>query len=362
MINDSTDNQAAEEGNQGSSPPQQEQKKSYKVVVEQIDQYRTQQSIFCHLAVKNKDSYLLLKLMAPPYMIENQGTVFILSSGKFPLYRDSVYYRPLNCYFWNNNRKFYRKDIDTNHAYIFMDLVLFSKMPATTFRCSELNQRMFVAVDDGDILVINPRKRRVDLKVKTLEPAKQFCEFFVFGEKENKILTITEPGYIQLVNLNIQLKKVTSKGLSKIEFPRTDLPEVVSRAAVDPKGEFLLIQVKPRNSFFVTSMMMYRIKGNSLALASTLDVLALGIVKIGALGCHGYENGKLVFVGLSQADRGDIDIFEYDDRAKKITHLPLPRIYSHQERSPLVMQRLDQYFYYSGLNGKVMRMKVEVEE
>ena len=120
--------------------------------------------------------------------------------GEYRDLNDMIYFPPLDCYLLACYDKIYRKDIDGQHPYLYMELKCGTREGAH-FRYSNIHQRLVIAKDCLKISVLSPETKEVEIEVqKNLEGLIQ--DFRLFGEQEDRVVAITATGFVLLFSLD----------------------------------------------------------------------------------------------------------------------------------------------------------------
>ena len=116
-----------------------------------------------HLALKNPTSFLVSTFGEGVILVENNAMKY---SARLPddlrTVTDVVYFPPLNCYFMASRYQLYRKDIDGNPPYFFMEVKCGTR-PGGCLRYSHISGRLFINKDHMTISVINPKTKKIEV-------------------------------------------------------------------------------------------------------------------------------------------------------------------------------------------------------
>ena len=303
--------------------------------------------------IKNPTSFLIGTESRGVKLIENGAQLFV---GKLPVkyksLRDIIYIPPLNCYFLNHHDKFYRKDINNKAPYLYID-VSCSLRYGGCFRYSLLNHRLIISKDCLKISVINPKTRKVEVSINK-NVGNEVQDFRVFGEQRTKVVAVTMNGYVLLYSLSFGQKR-GMLGDSKIElmWERGESPKSI---AVCEKNRFVLLGLGQSSFPFISSrMMIFQVYGDTLVQAAVIDHLYQDIGSKYSIDCLRYVGTHLLWVGLAFGKNGPVQVYDYNTESGELKELEDKRI-SHQENMPFKLHRLNDKFYYTGLNGQVMSL------
>ena len=308
------------------------------------------------VALKNQSSFLIGTYTKGLKLYESGVQVY---SGAFPLkygpLRDMVFIPPLNCYFISYRNKTYRKDINNKPAYVCMDFRSGWREGAC-FRYSQLNQRLIINKDFEKISVVNPKTRKLEIVFKKTTIGKEIADFRIFGENQDRVISLTRDGFVLLYNLSSPyLRGVVSYNQINLIAERD---EDCMSLAVCNKSSFAIAEIAQCDEKNICSrMVVFKITGDSLVKKAIIDQSHLQIAYKYALDCLGYAGKHILWLGLSKNKDGFVQVYDYDTESEGLRELQDKRV-DHQEDWPAKLHRLDSDFYYNGDFGKVMKLSV----
>ena len=310
-----------------------------------------------HVAFKDAKNFIISTERKGLVIIE--GGKRILYSGKLPeqskWLRDIVYCSTLDCYFLDHANKLYRKDIDKRPAYEYMKIKCGAR-PGGCFYYSEIQQRLIIARNSKKITVVN-------LMLKDVEfDAEKTCgdkikDFKVFGSLDKKVVSITSNGVVLRYNLDYVNWEGIVVETHKLPLDK-EINERAEAIALCPKHKYICVEVgRLTGGHICSKMTILKLKNNLLTRKTTVNLNYTGIGYKMALTCYGYHNGTVLFLGLSK-DEGYVQVYEYNFKEDRLRELYQHRI-PHQEVGPVRIHKLRDDYYYTGKNGKIMKLTLK---
>ena len=304
-------------------------------------------------AFKNDTSYAIGTTLSGLKVIEKLNVVYSAIFSEVPrALRDIIYIEHLNCYLLNYNFKLYRKEINQDPPFIFMDLDC-GYRPGKCLLYSKLNKKLIVAREGQDIAVVDLHKKMVEMELRTTETT-FVRDLKLAGKKENKICFTTIFGTIHLYSLNPRLKKVCSKNRYQVELPKETYEEPTALAVCD-QGEYILVAFKERSKSFLSRIILFGVKGHFLVELSTIlqRVYMFGnLNSFDTLGFCKRIGNHLIWFGLS---RRLLIVYSSNIESGELTKLGEGG--EHGSYRPMRMDRIGEAFYYTGEQGNIMKLK-----
>ena len=308
-----------------------------------------------HLAMRNQNSYMTLTEEDGMVLVEDGEDIY---TGKFPTEEvpplDIIYIEHFECYLMNFDDKVYRKDINDQPPYVYMNIHCGTRVGAC-FRYSKLHQRLIVNKDYENITAVNLHCKDFMIEVEK-DVGEDIYDFRVFGEQEDRIISITRDGYVVLYHLDYEKDTGCVKGHSKIEL-KEDRKEELTSVAVCEKGQFTLVEIGRHESEFISSrMLVFKIEEDKLVKKASLDQFYLKMGQKFALECYGHVGTHVLWVGLTGNEEGAAQVYDYDSESQELKELVENREL-HEEYDPVKLVRLEKnQFCYAGNRGKVMSL------
>ena len=150
-------------------------------------------------------------------------------------------------------------------------------------------------------------------------------------------------------------------GSQKIELNEGRIEQVSSMAS-SPRGECLFVAICQKSlKTFSSRILIFKVQGKGL-LENTfiVDQLAQKIPKLFVVKCLRYFEGKVILVALPREKKSEALLYEYNPKKEELVELSNQRV-QHHEKQPLGLHQVDDWFYYTGGCGRVMRLRVLAE-
>ena len=313
------------------------------------------------LAFKNKRSCMIVTTKNGIKVIEDDQEVYLayLPQHERAYLRDVIYIKHLNCYLLSINQKLYRKDIDGNEPYIYMELTLGFRI-GSFFKYSNLNQRLIIHKDNTNLSVVNLESKEIEIEVEK-EIGTQIIDSEIFGEEENRVLSVTDDVYLLVYKLNYQEKVGSIINHLEVGLLRTwDEHEHPVQLSICPRGNYALIQLYRGEitNYQCSRFLLIKISENSLVIDRSIDSLKSGVRFCFASECFGYVGSHLIWVGLSYKE-SQLQILDFDTVTGEFRNLDDKKI-AHGESLPLKLQRFENDYYYTGNSARVMRLSFKI--
>ena len=297
-----------------------------------------------HLALKSQNSYLICTFLKGLKIIENGSQIFSrMLTQNYNIILDAVYIACLNCYLIASNSKLYRKDINNKPPYFFMSVQCGFK-PGAYLRYSKVNQRLVINKDSTNICVVNPSTRKIEVELKK-SVGSYIIDFRLFGDWENRVISVTKDGYVILYNLDCDQKRgqVDSHYKIKMIEERREWP---GSLAVCKRNLYVFVEI---GAGYCSRNVILKLRQEGLVQIACIDQYALE--------SFGYIESHILWVGLSWSSNGPVQIFDYDTENGEFNELVDKRV-SHQEYLPYKLHRLGDSLFYAGKKGKFMSLRL----
>ena len=309
------------------------------------------------LAVKNRSSYLIGSSCKGLKIIENQKEIYSeilnLADGYID---DIIYANHLNCYLLHLSGKTYRKDIDQEPPYLFMDFDCGWRLGGC-LKYSKRNQRLIVSKEGDLISVISLERKRTELNFSSgglYWQRQKITDFRLFGKDENGILALTPSGRIFLYFLNYSRKKVCTFYKYKIELIQ-ERDEFAFSISICDESKYVLVCLAD-DCDYISRFIVLKLEGRRLNPVASLDKYGENLLKILSPSFCGFFGSHARWIGFSSFEY-EVCIFDFDKKTKELKYSLLSEEL-HQETGPQRLNRSGDYLYYTGCEGKVMRLRV----
>ena len=263
------------------------------------------------LAIKNHSSFFIATHKTGAVLVENRAVVYSdeCKIKDEDYLCDIIYIKDLDCYLMLAAYSLYRKDIDDQPPYRFMELK-HSVRYRSCLRYSGLNKMLILSDFEGDVFLIDLKRKQIQFKAKK-RPGRFMLAFKLFGEKENKMITLTNEGYIIIHAVSYQMRKVL--GIQKIKFSDPGGRSI----AVCDQNHLVLVQGHDR-------MILFKLEANSLTQIACFDQNYF----VPDFNCFGCVGTHVLWIGLCYdlSGSGSIFISDYDIDKKKLKDLVAKRV------------------------------------
>ena len=328
--------------------------KNLKVKIDKIETYTNESLIgsrLTSLAMKNAGSYLIGTSSLGIILIENGEKIYSETLPKDSrVLLDILYIEHLDRYLIDCDNQLLYKDIDEKPPYKFMDTERIYRIAASFFY-SKINRRLIYTKDWKKVSMIDFRTKHIELEIP--ESSRTYIwDFKVFREKEDKVVAINKNGDVFLYTICYQLKKVLHFSHSKVRLQVG--VETGSSMAVCNKNQYVLLALQNSILRICSKIVLLKIRGKSVTTEAILNQTSQKIEYQNTLECFGYLGGHIIWVGLSDGS-GVAQVYDYDLEGGSLRELKGKRE-PHQEYRPVKMMRTGNAFFYTGRNGRVMRL------
>ena len=325
-----------------------------------------------HVALKNPNTYMMATNLAGFKLIKDGKKLFYFDElpGDEEYVTQMIYIDHLDCFlmYLSSGDTIWRKDIDWNLHYKYMSFKDTSSSSFAYFRpifeYSKINQRLIVDMRKG-IGIIDLDRKQIEFEA-IKETGGPSLAFKVFGELEERVISLTNDGYFQLYTLNYALKKVCSVSSSYIGDICSELED-----REDPKKDRFSIAVCDKNKYAIVSrghwqlrhynVAVFQIRGNELVYKADLTLNypeQHSSNDIRAISSFGYVGKHLLWIGL--ADR-EAQVYDYNTEKEELRYLEEKTV-NHGDWQCYQMFRSGHQFFYGGRDGKFMRLTVNTEK
>ena len=305
------------------------------------------------IAFKNPTSYMIGSSKKGYKLVEDNK---VLCWQKWP-YRDGspktlfqiLYVKHLDCYFFFMHQKLFQKLIDDEQAVIFMDLKYLGTSSLPYY--SELNKRLIL--DTGKISVVDLDTKKIEFERKS-----QMVCFKVFGEKEDRLMTIDPKGSVILFKLHYKKKAMALVELYKIKLNRKEIPKVIE---VCPKNQYAFLEIRDGNEKLskTSRIFILGLAKDMITLKAELDVLKQRTSCKSALKCVRYYGKRILWLGLGAT--GAVMLFVYDTVSGELKELENRRQNSGELHAKSLQKISRNELYFTGYYGKVMSITLAKE-
>ena len=311
-----------------------------------------------YLALKNTSSYLIGTHQKGLKMIEENSEVY---SGRLPIkdrsLRDVIYIPTENCYLLNHNDQLFRKDIDENPPYLYMNLSCSARFGAS-FKYSTTQKRLIIIEDWKKISSVNLLTKKVEITVAGSVEG-YLNDFKVFGPQDTQVASLTRDGYLFLYKMNYNQRQGSILGSYKIDLMKERDEEAKSLAVCD-KDHHVLVEIGQFDDPYISPRMILLAidkNNNNFTLKASIDCFNQNLGQKLCMDCYGYAGRDIIWVGFSGNENGVVQMYAYNMEREELKELEEKRV-NHQEYYPVKVQRVGGEFYYTGWSGRVMELRI----
>ena len=329
-------------------------------VVKDLTKNNEKFTIEC-IAMKNNDCYMILTSTKKFKIFEKNTLVF---STKTPFETNIshevsiIYINDLECFLISFLGVLYRKDIDNKPPYFFMDISSISPKDHTRFhydilRYSEANRKLISFLKCKYFTVVDLQRKKVELQLRFRRDDR--VEYFrLFGKDRNKVLAVTQKGYILLYILNYQMRKVLAH--NELWIPLLDDVDGSGiNLAVCDRHKYALVVVA--NSRSITSIELIQIRGSFLEKRASIVEPSTCERFSKSLEFYDYVGNHILWIGLSITCSDRAKIYDYNTETGELTELREKTV-NHQVTLPTRIHRLNDGLYYAGYPGRLMKLNI----
>ena len=338
---------------------------SLEVKVQEIKKHQVDTVLgecFTFIAMKNATSYMIATAGKGLKIFEDGQEVF---SGPLPGTQEEAvslispnYIESVDSYFLNFEKKIFRKDIDQNPAYHFMDTCFGAKI-SNCLKYSKINNK-FIYFSEFFVEVLNLEEKEVDFKSEKLGIGVTPEDIDILGEEENRVSIISSNGLVILFEIDFVEKnfKLLDHYLVRLNCVKKEDGASIAGSCGDQ--QYILVEIGqldgPSNR---TRMLVFKVEEDKLKLKFTLKsdfrfppVVIVPLCFFRSVGEH------FLWVGLERG-KGKVCIFDYNAKNGVLKLLDGKSV-GHGVDDPFSLYTFGDDFYYVGWSGRVMRLTIDL--
>ena len=320
-------------------------------------------SDFIHdFAMKNPTSYAIGPYQKKIIIIENGAQLCSKRlPGEFPIIFGMIYVKPLNAYLIQLKNKIYRKDIDTNDPYVFLDVRCGVK--ANAIRYSDIHNRLIINKEETSVAVINLETKDIEFQVEK-DKGNMIRGLKFVGQEQNKLVSVTLDGFVSLYELDFEKKVGFITSYLKLNVKMAASQKVTSMAVCD-RGQYVLVNYgsilreRDVDQAIPSSIAILKVEGNFLVKKAEIELLSSKMRWCQCLECCGYSGSHVMWLGLTRGESGFTQMYDYNMETNELKEL-LDKRMIHKEKTPLNIHRIGNDFYYCGRDGKLMKLRIKI--
>ena len=307
------------------------------------------------LALKNRSSFYIQQDCSGTTVFENEEKVYYCEPEDALQFSHFIYIKHRDFYLQVYGDVIYRKDIDDQPPYPFMQFQFPRMDYRSSFRYSGFNKKLIISDSFGALTFIDLERKQIEFKTKNINELEMLGEgsvsFKLFGEKENRMISLTKRGEIVTQIINYPMKKLS---FSYSKHYGDLVSQNVGFVAVCSRNELILVGAGER-------IVVFKLEGNQLIEQTRVMVdQSDDDGKDGSIDdmeCFGYFGNHVLWVGIDHEYFGFVHLYDYDLRTKQLKELAEKKVESG-ELYPHNLVRLGDKFYYTGQDGCVMEVSI----
>ena len=311
------------------------------------------------LALKDQNEFMVATQKKGIVLYSNHLNNVILYSSSFnSIIKDLIYVKDINCYLMSVGNKLYRKDINKQPAYVFIENLCCGMMVGACLRYSKLNKKLIISKDGRHISVVNLYSREVEIAIKNENHGIELSQFQLTGQKEDRVVAVGNENLLVVYQIDYAQKNGLVSVMSGIPLEtRGRSWEKIKSVSVCPLGEYIFVELgQLKQPFYSTRIFLMKVKRDKLIQVRVLEVYKQKLAVKPALDCYGYIGSHILWVGLSKGRSGKAYVYDFDVQTRVLREMSASRII-HGELTPVKIHRAgEEQYYYVGQNGRVRRL------
>ena len=279
--------------------------------------------------------------------------------GMLKTIKDMIFIKSEGFYVIAQNKKIYKKRV----GFRSLEEPLTVKSGfrhGACLRYSELNRRLIISQNCKNISAVNLQTNQIEFMVEK-SGIDKIMDFRIFGKLEDRVVSITEEGYLFLYQMDYQRRRGEIIECTRIEL-MSERSEAGISLAVCNRHQYIMVEVGQLNyPWNCSRMLVFEVQGRKMVQKAMLDQFN----EIGhkshksALICYRSLRNYVIWVGLSRGDDGVAQVFYYNKKSENFEEFKDLRV-RHMEVDPVRLHRMsDGRFYYTGKDGALMRLSFQ---
>ena len=308
------------------------------------------------LAAKDEATYMIVTSWAGMKVMKKGAQVYSAKLPEDEAVLHAFYADHLDCFIFIIMNKIYRKDINSKPPYLHLETDLdFEEI--LNLKYSLIN-RSLIFLTMTDICILDLDAKRVVSKVEMIEEVGWLEGFTIFGEKENRLVTMSNEGDVSLLTFNFELRRLLALNRLKIDLNREN--ETLSSIAVSDLNDYLLFELVEEGEN-ISRILIFEVVDN--ALTKKCEYFRLSrIEKLeSSFHCFGQFQNHILWVGLGCKKSAKFHIFDFDVEEGKLRHLEEKGVESQTDCVfELIRFGFGRKFYYTSKGGRVLQLSVNL--
>ena len=226
-------------------------------------------------------------------------------------------------------------------------------------RYSKACQRLIINKNGRKISLINPKTKKIELKMG-VSFGEQIFDFRVFREeKEQRVAALTENGFIAVYSLGCGQKRGEISHL-QLELNEEERERPVSLAVSCTKKKLVYVLVELQAVGFRSKMKLFKITKKGLIIIAGIEHCCRKIGSKLALEFLSDFGSHLLWVGLSSRKKGVAIVIDFNTETGELKRLGYAGGRS-REKYPYKMVRFGDKLYYTGKYGRVVSLSLNLK-
>ena len=339
--------------------------------------------ILNYIAFKSEASYLIVANGSGFKLVDKNKILYerIPKIGFFHV-DEAIYIKSCNCYFLAMNNKLYKKGINGQEPYLYMNLTVGSQAYHSIIYSEKLN-RLIANINFREIGLVNLRTRRLEVKLSTKyfyeSNPDELCDLTLCGDMDQYVVTITSKGFLSAFELpslsSTQLNDSYGKHFQELELSSEPMEQCL---AVSSSAEENLVLITTQSFEFGMSyasrFILMKINPEDGSLRQIRSMKAGGwqnrLFEPSIVSYLASISNKIYFIGIdcnkkAMTGQTRIDLLEFSPpegefrrRKAQCFELSLGLCYSMTKFRSEVLENLAETFfaYLVNENGRVIKL------
>ena len=309
------------------------------------------------IAIKNHNSHLIGTEGKGILIVENGKKVYegAFASGSNDIL-NAVYVGDCDCYFLILKGKLYRKEINGLSLELWINggFGFTAWGQHSTLAYSEKHRRILTMKQPKTLVIIDPKTKEIEF-----EMVPNFGDHIMnakfFGENDEYIMFVTLNRYVGILKYDSNQKK--GQILTKAHYSGHS-GEYGTSLDIDSSNKIILASSYICGASYcrMTQITAFEFWNERLTKTASLNVLDETYWMKGFRYVKNHKN-QAIFVGVDSGVGGTTHTYRYDSY-KRVIHEDIQKEVPTQEHAIWALKKHKNWFYYTGSDGKLMRLKI----
>ena len=180
-------------------------------------------------------------------------------------------------------------------------------------------------------------------------------DFQVLGSRQDKLLTVSETGYMILYHMSYRARRCLTYRTKKVTLMK-GRREKISCLCVDPKTNYLALSIMDSRYLIGSRILLFQLRGAGLRLENGIDFHFESMRQFDAFGFIGRFYGSLVLCGLTAGKESQVVTYGVDLRTREFNEVYELRLKLENVGGPVKMVRMGEFLYSSDLSGRLIQV------